>query len=130
MRGAQYLTKRQQFTAVNSQGRPWLSGLVVMKVLPNGLAISRYGFSVSKRVGNAVMRNRVKRLMREILRKMPLQPGWDIVVIARPAVAGTRYNDLRSTIEVLLSRAGLLISEPESGLTEIKTGSGRPLAAS
>ena len=108
MRGERYLTKPEQYALVYSQGRTWRDGLVVMKVLPNGLTLCRYGLSVSKRVGKAVTRNRVKRLLREILRLKPLEPGWDIVFIARPLAATVDYGGLEKSIGDLLSRAQLL----------------------
>lgn len=108
MRGEGYLTKPEQYALVYSKGRSWISDLVVMKALPNGLTLSRYGLSVSKRIGKAVTRNRVKRLLREILRIKPLEPGWDIVFIARPLAAGVDYAALEKSVENLLSQAQLL----------------------
>ena len=108
MQGEQYLTKRTQYTLVYDEGRSWVNGLVVVKALPNGLALSRYGFSVTRRVGNAVTRNKVKRWLREVLRLMPLETGWDIVFIARPAVATVSYADVEQSVTGLLSRAGLI----------------------
>ena len=125
MRGEEYLTKPQQYALVYDKGSSWASNLVVMKALPNGLTLSRYGFSVSKRVGKAVMRNRVKRLLREILRVTPLKSGWDIIFIARPAVAAADYASLKSSVEGLLSRARLLATDEERGfLAEAKVASG------
>jgi len=129
MKGEEYLTKPQQYALVYSKGSSWASNLVVMKALPNGLTLSRYGFSVSKRVGKAVTRNRIKRLLREILRMTPLEPGWDIIFIARPAAATAGYASLKRTVEGLLSRAGLLvIDEEQCFLAQVKTGSGGELA--
>ncbi|MFQ5996487.1 MAG: ribonuclease P protein component [Dehalococcoidales bacterium] len=113
MRGEKYLTRAAQYTLVYREGNSWVSDLVVMKALPNGLTISRYGFSVSRRVGKAVVRNRVKRLLREILRLTPLQPGWDIIFIARPLVAGASYANLEKSIKGLLFRARLLLEKYE-----------------
>lgn len=108
MRGEQRLTKRRQYALVYRDGRSWVNSLVVMKALPNGFTLSRYGFSVSRQVGKAVTRNRVKRRLREILRLTLLEPGWDIVFIARPVAAGADYASLRESVRGLLSRAGLL----------------------
>jgi len=108
MRGEGYLTKPSQYALVHEKGSSWVSPLLVMRVLPNGLPLSRYGLSVSKRLGKAVRRNRVKRLLREILRLTPLRAGWDIVFIARLAAAAADYTSLEKTIKDLLSRAELL----------------------
>ncbi len=113
MRGEEYLTKSAQYALVYKEGSSWVSSLIVMKALPNGLSLSRYGFSISKRVGKAVTRNKVKRLLREILRLAPLEPGWDIIFIARPAAATTRYAELKKSVESLLSRAQLLVENYE-----------------
>ena len=129
MRGEKYLTKPQQYALVYGQGRSWATDLVVMKAIPNGLTLSRYGFSVSKRVGKAVVRNRVKRLLREILRRMPLQSGWDIIFIARPAVAAADYAGLKIAVEALLSRAHLLETDVERDfLVKVEVGSSGELA--
>ncbi|MBA7662106.1 Ribonuclease P protein component [subsurface metagenome] len=113
----EYLTKPEQYALVYSKGSSWASSLLVVKALPNGLALSRCGFSVSKRVGKAVTRNRVKRLLREILRLTPIKPGWDVIFVARPAVASADYANLEKSVVGLLSRAQLLMREyEEAGL--------------
>jgi len=113
VRGEGYLTKRDQYALVYTKGSSWMSNLVVMKALSNKLSLSRYGFSVSKRVGKAVTRNRVKRLLREVLRLTPLEPGWDIIFIARSGAASASYAELEKSVVSLLSRARLLRKEDE-----------------
>ena len=97
---------------VYKSGKAWVDNLVVMKALSNELEFSRCGFSVAKDVGKAVVRNRVRRLLREVVRITSIKPGWDIVFIARPGAANADYYDLKRSIGKLLLRARL-ISENE-----------------
>ncbi len=113
MKKEEYLTKPEQYALVYDKGNSWVSDLLVMRALANGLTLSRYGFSIGRRVGKAVVRNRVKRLLREILGLAPLQPGWDIIFIARPAAAAADYTSIKKSVKGLLSRARLLVKDYE-----------------
>lgn len=113
VRGEQYLTSKAQFELVYDKGETWMGRELVLKALSNGLEISRYGFTVSRRVGKAVVRNRVKRLLREIMRKTPLQSGWDIIFIARSPAAWAEFSEMEKAVGKLLLRAGLFVGEHE-----------------
>ena len=68
---------------------------------------ARFGFSVSRRVGGAVVRNRVKRRLREIARSASIHDGWDIVVTAFPQSANSDSNQLATSLDRLSRRLGL-----------------------
>jgi ribonuclease P protein component len=112
MRGEQYLTKPEQFTNVFNQGASLAERPVALRYFRNGLPVTRFGFSVSSRVGGAVVRNRVKRRLREILRKIPMEPGWDIVIIARMPAVRTDFDTLGESVRRLLVKASILKTGP------------------
>jgi ribonuclease P protein component len=105
------LTKPGEFALVYRQGRSWSSGPLVLRAMPNGLPVTRYGFSVSRRIGNAVTRNRVKRWLREIVRAESVRAGYDIVMVARSTAPEAGFAGLKVATEALLKRA-LLIDGP------------------
>ena len=74
-----------------------------------GSGPARTGLVVSRKVGGAVARNRAKRLLREALRLegQDLPEGLDLVVVARPSVAGASYREIAGDIRELLNAAGL-----------------------
>jgi ribonuclease P protein component len=108
------LKKSSQFSAVYERGKTWAGDLVVLKTMPNGLEFNRYGFVAGKRLGKAVVRNRVKRLLREVARATPTKSGWDLVFIARSQTAMASYHELEASVTGLLRRARIL-AEKEIG---------------
>ena len=113
------LTRRAQYLAVYKSGKAAADKLLVIKVLPNKLNALRTGFSVTKDIGKATVRNRVKRLLKENIRLLVIKTGWDIVLIARRPVAGMDYHEINRSIIKLLNRLGLLVKDAENSGSEI-----------
>jgi ribonuclease P protein component len=95
---------------VRQQGTSHPHPLLVLCYLPNGESISRCGFTVSRRIGGAVERNRARRRMSEAVRLLwdIVMPGWDIVWVARPGINDAEFSELQSACARLLRRARLL----------------------
>lgn len=103
------LRKARDFSLVYRLGRTWVNNLLVLKAMPNnGESDSRFGFSAGKRTGNAVIRNTIKRRLRETVRHSQVKPGWDVVFIARTPAGGANYRKLNGAARSLLRRADLL----------------------
>ena len=103
------LRESAAFGRARQRGRSWSSALLALSAAPNDLEVTRCGFVVSRRIGNAVVRNRVRRRLREIVRRLlgTLPQGWDLVFAARPAAAAAAYAELEGTVRELLTRAKL-----------------------
>ena len=108
------LTKRAQYQKVYELGIARSNKFVMIKALVNNLEFSRYGFSVNKPLGKAVVRNRIKRLLKEIVRAAPIRSGWDIVFIARQGAVETDYHQFKKSVEKLLMQADLLLDNNEA----------------
>ncbi len=81
------------------------------RFLSNGLALSRVGFVVSKKISKkAVERNKVKRRLREATRSIinKIRPGFDIVVFTRQGIVESDFTSIKQNLETLLKKAGLL----------------------
>lgn len=109
------LRRKQDFQRVRQEGRSWFHPLVILGAAPNDLPYTRIGVTASRRVGKAVRRNRAKRLLREAARRRydRIQPGWDLVLIARPTIVGRTFHQVDQALEQLLHQAGLLRSPRE-----------------
>ena len=101
------LRKKTEFLTVQRKGKSWAHPLLILRALPNDQAMSRFGFLVSGKVGNAVVRNRVKRRLKEIAQREQAQSGWDMVFIARPGIVEAPFVQIRNTVHDLLRRARL-----------------------
>lgn len=110
------LRDTQSFARVRRAGHCRRDPHIVLCCLDNGMSHSRFGFVVSKRVGNAVTRNRVKRRLRAIFHThlVQIRTGFDIVVVCRPQVARIAYRDLEMACLRLARRLSLMPTAPQA----------------
>jgi ribonuclease P protein component len=122
------LRSNQEFQRVYRVGRSWAHPLAALTLMP-APGNRRFGISVSKKVGKAVQRNRVRRRIREVIRaSLPdLRLGFDAVIVARADAAEAEFSVLGEAIAELFRRARLIREpgEPLDSLYLLPAG-GRP----
>jgi ribonuclease P protein component len=103
------LRRWEDFRRLRATGRVWPHPFFLLSVAPNGLSYNRYGFVTSKQLGNAVVRNTIRRRLREIIRRAHpcLVSGYDMALIVRAPVVGQPYAVVDRAVVALLQQAGL-----------------------
>jgi ribonuclease P protein component len=109
------LSRPQDFTALQAgtvRSHPLLSA----RFLRTDLETTRFGLATGRKLGGAVVRNRVRRRLREGLRAMApsFQPGWDVLIIARPAIVEADQRTVVDTLRRVLQRAGVVGGQASS----------------
>lgn len=103
------LTRSDDFKRVRRNGKSYAHPLVVLVAQASEHPRIHIGVTAGRPVGNAIYRNRAKRLLREAMRPMlpDLASGWDLILIARPGMVSASLEDTRLALATLLRRAGL-----------------------
>lgn len=112
MKYAESLKKNYEFRTVYRKGKSLANKYLVIYKYRNNRANNRLGISVSKKVGNSVIRSRVTRLIRESYRlneEHIEKEGWDFVVIARSAANGASYEQVSTALVNLLKQHNLYV---------------------
>lgn len=100
------LRARREFLKVQREGWKVAVGPLLALALPNGGGPTRLGITVSKKVGHAVVRVRIRRRLRELFRRRrgELPRGIDVVLIARVSASGADYEELSRAFDAVASR--------------------------
>ena len=106
----QKIRKNIEFLNVYRHGKSYANKYLVMYVLNNKLDEDRFGITVSKKVGNSVVRHRITRLIRECIRlqESNILTEYDIVIVARKAAKDKKYQDIESAFLNLCKRQNIL----------------------
>lgn len=104
------LRRNADIRRVHREGRRWRHPLLILFAGPNNQDVSRFAISVSRRIGKAVVRNRCRRRVREIIRRRlaDVEPGWDCLLVARPDLPAAAFDEIEAALEQLFRRAGIL----------------------
>ena len=107
------ICRNNDFRRIYARGKSYVSPLVVVSALKNRTKNVRVGITTSKKVGNAVQRNRSRRVIREAFRALAprVRPGFDLVLVARGKTPYVKSTDVRRQLERQLQAAGLLREE-------------------
>ena len=122
LRREQHLRRQSDFQAIREHGIYRTHPLLVLRAAPNSLSYPRFAFVVGRRVTHkAVVRNRVRRRIREVVRQTPVRSGWDLLFIARPAAAEAGFTALQEAVLSVERRARVLTgpSIPEAPEKEV-----------
>lgn len=105
------LHKNKNFQAVYRSGKSYANRMVVLYVLPNYSNTRRIGFAAGKRLGNAVVRNRVKRLLRDTYRlnQSKLISGMDLILVGRQAAVKSNRMAVEKAFVNLCDKAKILV---------------------
>lgn len=111
MKAANRLRKNQDFRRVYREGNSMANRLLILYVRKNNLDYNRAGFTVSKKIGKSVVRNKVKRRIRESYRlnEEKIAKGYDLVFVARQVCSEATYKEIESAVLHLLNRKKLLL---------------------
>jgi ribonuclease P protein component len=97
------------FARLQQEGRSRAHPLLLLRYRRNDLDRTRYGISTARRIGSAVVRNRLRRQLRALLRRCDpdVSGGWDVLIVVRGAAAGVRQPELEAALTQLLAGARL-----------------------
>lgn len=104
------LTRRSAYLRVYDRGTKRVGRHFICYVARHGEEHRKFGMAVSRKVGKAVVRNRVKRYLREIYRheRSRLAHGFDLVMVARPAAAALNFHECGSVIHGMWTAEGIV----------------------
>ena len=104
------LKKKKDFETVFKKGKGFKDNFLALKIAPNNLKTSRFGFIVSQKVSKkAVVRNKIRRRLSEAIRLnlKDIKRGVDIALIALPGIESKTYLEIKETLATIFKKAGL-----------------------
>jgi len=103
-RQTQRIRRHADFQAVYANGNRVPGRYYTLFIRPNSLSVGRLGIAATKRLGGSVVRNRAKRLIREVFRRNDIAPGFDIVVVPRRELLSASLTALEAEYRASITR--------------------------
>jgi ribonuclease P protein component len=107
------ISRPRDFEALQERGAIRSNALLAARTLRTEHGVTRFGLATGRTLGSAVVRNRVRRRLREAIRSaLPsLRPGWDVLLIAKPAIVAADHRAVELALRRLLVKGGVLDEE-------------------
>ncbi len=105
------IKKETDFRQIFKEGEKAINSFIFLKFKKNDLSITRFGFSVGKKVSNkAVLRNKIKRILNQIIKKEldRINPGFDVVVVVSNKIINKDHTEIKAELDKLLKKTGIL----------------------
>ena len=107
MKKINIVKKNTEFSNIIKNGKKYYCNILNMYILKNTYNYNRFGISISKKIGNAVVRNKFKRQIKDIIDKTNINfDGYDIVIISKSNLKESKYLDIKSNILNLFNMIG------------------------
>ena len=107
MKKVNIVKKNTEFSYIMKNGKKYYSDMLNIYILKNSFSYNRFGISISKKIGSAVVRNKFKRQIKEIIDKMNIKfKGYDILLISRNKLKDSKYLDIKLNILNLFNMIG------------------------
>ena len=99
------LRKRKEFAYIYRKGEKFNSDNLILYKISSKYTTPRIGFSVSNKVGKAVIRNKIKRRLREIMRENIVKiQKCNLIIVAKPSITELNFSEIKTEIQQLLSK--------------------------
>lgn len=110
------IKENREFRRAYKKGKSFVSPFVAVYISKNRYGITRLGITAGKKIGNAVCRNRAKRVIRAALRSLidEIIPGYDFVIVARTRILSVKSTDVAVSLKKILRSAEILVSAKEN----------------
>lgn len=103
------IRESKQYNNIYQNGKKFLGKCLIVFIMENDLGINRFGIVTSKKIGNAITRNKAKRRLRALVKenRLKLKQGYDLVLVCRPLISKVKYSQIEKDLFIVMRKTGL-----------------------